>query len=545
MKSSRIAQALALVLLGAALAPLAQGQIVSDDFDHPSLNTSLWTYVDPVGDVQDVISGYGTTDVVLLFAIPQSQNGHDSGVANLAPRLLQQAPNSDFEVSARWESIPATVGQQEGILVYDPTGNNFLRFCIQSVNGTLMAYMLEIQNGNSTSYYSGGAIHIVSLQTPGDGTSSGIAYLKLQRKGDTWTFSISPDGAVWETVYQPIQQPWTVAQVGPYAADIGSGFVAALDYFFNDASPIVNEDGQDAPPLVALTAPADQAAFTAPTNVVLGATATNPNPTGSVSKVEFYAGASLIGTAATSPYTFTWNNPPSGLYAISATATDSDGLTQSTPPVAVLIYGPGGPPALDDFTHPPLNTSLWTAVDPLADDTVQVASDGHLEIAVVGGLDHDAQSLNLAVSVIQPVPDTNFQVSAKFDTVPSIADQFEGLIVEDDSGDYLVFNALSDGSGKVKAFVGSTGSQVSSTTIADVPLPKSGNSGTVFLRVRRFNDRWTFSTSPDGAAWTVQYSYVQPFAAGITQVGVIAGNHDPSGNNNPPPFTARVRLLLQ
>lgn len=127
-------------------------------------------------------------------------------------------------------------------------------------------------------------------------------------------------------------------------------------------------------------------------------------------------------------------------------------------------------------------------MDPLADDTVQVASDGHLEIAVVGGLDHDAQSLNLAVSVIQPVPDTNFQVSAKFDTVPSIADQFEGLIVEDDSGDYLVFNALSDGSGKVKAFVGSTGSQVSSTTIADVPLPKSGNSGTVFLRVRRFND---------------------------------------------------------
>lgn len=38
----------------------------------------------------------------------------------------------------------------------------------------------------------------------------------------------------------------------------------------------------------------------------------------------------------------------------------------------------------------------------------------------------------------------------------------------------------------------------------------------------------------------MQYSYVQPFAAGITQVGVIAGNHDPSGNNNPPPFTARV-----
>lgn len=49
---------------------------------------------------------------------------------------------------------------------------------------------------------------------------------------------------------------------------------------------------------------------------------------GSIKRVEFYAGQSLIGTDDTAPYTFTWDNPPPGCYDITAVAVD--GANQST-----------------------------------------------------------------------------------------------------------------------------------------------------------------------------------------------------------------------
>ncbi len=546
MKTTNIALALALGLMGACAARSARAQIVSDDFDKPTLNTKLWTWFDPQGDDSYSINGYGTSDVVLSLNVSANEN-HDAWVPpnqfNVAG-ILQNAPDQDFEVTAKFETIPGADAGEYGFLVYDPTGTNFLRFNVQGDAQTgLLAYLLIIQGGNGNTMAGGTwGLGVSSLVPPSDGTDNGTAYMRLKRQGNQWTYLLSADGISWETVYQPVTQAWTVAQVGPFVG--GQGITYALDYFFNDASPILNEDGQAALPTVVLTAPADATTFAAPTNVVFTAAVTDSDST--VTNVAFYANGGLIGNATASPFSITWTNPGVGLYAVTAQATDKLLAAGSSLPITVLVSGPGTQPISDDFNKPALNTALWTTVDPQSDGVFRTVGAGSgnadLEIVVAAGANHDPWLPNLGLSVIQPAPDTNFEISAKFDTLPNTESQEEGLIVEDSFGDFLRFDVLDDGSSPLKAFVGAiingAANQVSRTPISDVSSPILGNIGTVYLRVRRLEDRWTYSTSPDGVIWTVQSSFVQTLP--VSAVGLLAGNDDPTGNSNPPAFPVLV-----
>ncbi len=90
-------------------------------------------------------------------------------------------------------------------------------------------------------------------------------------------------------------------------------------------------------PTVSLTAPVASASFAAPATVELTATASDAD--GTVTKVDFYNGITLLGTATKSPYTFSWANVASGTYSITALATDDAGNQSSSDPVAVRITG--------------------------------------------------------------------------------------------------------------------------------------------------------------------------------------------------------------
>ncbi len=91
----------------------------------------------------------------------------------------------------------------------------------------------------------------------------------------------------------------------------------------------------DAPPTVTLTAPGNNAVFAAPANVTLTATATDS--VGTITKVDFYQGSTLIGTVTTAPYSFAWNNVPAGNYTLTAVATNDGGGTTTSAPVAIKI----------------------------------------------------------------------------------------------------------------------------------------------------------------------------------------------------------------
>ncbi|WPQ66470.1 PQQ-dependent sugar dehydrogenase [Chitinophaga sancti] len=92
-------------------------------------------------------------------------------------------------------------------------------------------------------------------------------------------------------------------------------------------------------PVVSLSAPANNATYSAGDNIEIAAAVTDS--TGTVMNVEFYQGSTKIGEDADAPYTFTWTNVPAGTYSITAKATDNAGLTATSIPVSITVSNGG------------------------------------------------------------------------------------------------------------------------------------------------------------------------------------------------------------
>src|SRR5712691_3979652 len=91
----------------------------------------------------------------------------------------------------------------------------------------------------------------------------------------------------------------------------------------------------DSAPAVSLSAPANNAVFAAPASITLSASATDA--VGRVTKVDFYQGATLIGKASASPYSFAWTNVAAGQYSLTAVATNDAGMTATSAAIAITV----------------------------------------------------------------------------------------------------------------------------------------------------------------------------------------------------------------
>jgi hypothetical protein len=89
------------------------------------------------------------------------------------------------------------------------------------------------------------------------------------------------------------------------------------------------------PPAAAITIPANNANFATGSNIAITATASDPD--GSITKVEFFRGATKISEDLTSPYQATFTSAPAGSYALTAKATDNDGGTFTSAVVNVTV----------------------------------------------------------------------------------------------------------------------------------------------------------------------------------------------------------------
>jgi N-methylhydantoinase B/oxoprolinase/acetone carboxylase alpha subunit len=58
---------------------------------------------------------------------------------------------------------------------------------------------------------------------------------------------------------------------------------------------------------------------------------------GTVAKVDFYQGATLLGTSTTAPYSFAWSGVAGGSYNLTAVATDDRGGTSTSAPVSITV----------------------------------------------------------------------------------------------------------------------------------------------------------------------------------------------------------------
>jgi len=100
-------------------------------------------------------------------------------------------------------------------------------------------------------------------------------------------------------------------------------------------SQILSASKAAPPPSVSLTAPASGATFGAPANINLSASVvTNGH---SITSVQFYNGATLLGSTTTAPYTYAWNNVSIGAYSLYAQVTYDSGSTVAAAPAFITV----------------------------------------------------------------------------------------------------------------------------------------------------------------------------------------------------------------
>jgi uncharacterized protein (DUF2141 family) len=90
-------------------------------------------------------------------------------------------------------------------------------------------------------------------------------------------------------------------------------------------------------PSVSLTSPSAGGSYTAPASFTLTASASDAD--GTIARVDFYRGSTLIGSDTTSPYSIAWTNVPAGSYSLTAVATDNAGAARTSAAVSITVNG--------------------------------------------------------------------------------------------------------------------------------------------------------------------------------------------------------------
>lgn len=144
----------------------------------------------------------------------------------------------------------------------------------------------------------------------------------------------------------PFTVAWQSVPAGTYALtavaiDLDGGSTTSVPITI-DVSSSANQR-----PTVAITAPANGATFTAPATIALAAAAADPD--GTVARVEFYKGTTLLGTDTTSPYTFSWSAVPAGSYTIKAIAYDNAGASTTSATIAISVAAATAAPTTVSF----------------------------------------------------------------------------------------------------------------------------------------------------------------------------------------------------
>ena len=168
-------------------------------------------------------------------------------------------------------------------------------------------------------------------------------WVRLSRRGSTITAFQSADGSAWSAVgtqHLTLPDPFYVglAVTSHDAYRAASAGISGVSI----QTPVVI--AQNEPPAVTLTSPAATSSAVAPATIALAASAGDPD--GTISRVDFYAGAALVGSDASLPYTFAWPGVPAGTYVLTAVAYDDLGAAATSASSTVTVAGGNLPPAV-------------------------------------------------------------------------------------------------------------------------------------------------------------------------------------------------------
>lgn len=195
---------------------------------------------------------------------------------------------------------------------------------------TIAAPFVRIASPNGGETWASGSIATV-VWTDNLGPNDEVAIRLSQDGGGSYPTLLarmksvgSYDVAVqssWLTTSAKVRVTWTK----------NSGVTDTSDGNFQIADASAGNES----PSASLTAPGGGASFTAPATITVSANASDTD--GTIARVDFYQGATLIGSDTTSPFSITWSSVPPGSFTLTAVATDDDGATTTSAARSITV----------------------------------------------------------------------------------------------------------------------------------------------------------------------------------------------------------------
>lgn len=250
-----------------------------------------------------------------------------------------------------------TVNPTTGLIVQSLVidGADTISALVKMQSGVTHSYLVDPTTGALTANYPADVVPnqppTVSLTAPAAGASIAntqtVTITANPIDNDTVTTSDS-DGSVVEVEFlangtvlgkataAPWSYNWSGMAAGTYKLvarafdDKGfSGLSSPVEITITGTGPV------NQAPTVSLTAPADNSTYTFGSSASLKAEANDTD--GTISKVEFYAGTTLIGTDNVSPYEITWAQPAAGTYSLKAKAYDNSNASTESAAVTITV----------------------------------------------------------------------------------------------------------------------------------------------------------------------------------------------------------------
>ena len=219
-------------------------------------------------------------------------------------------------------------------------------------------------------------------------------------------------------------------------------------------------------------------------------------------------------------------------YRVTSADASSNASSSTDDVFTTGVCPPSIGPQPDEFQGTILD-AMWTIYDPVGDGSVSESA-GHLQLKVPAGVSHDVwTSGNRSLRVLQAISDVDFEVEIKLDSPVTSDAQMEGILVEQDSSNYLRFDLLRSG-GSTRIFA-ATFAGGAATTRANTTIAVGG--GPVWLRLKRLGNAWTGSWSTNGTSFTLGASFTQTYA--VARIGPFVGNHGVPVTASPA-FTASI-----
>ena len=282
----------------------------------------------PAIDAAPASAGYG--------APIQIATGNPASIAKVALVRLGAVTHSD-NMEQRYIPLSFTTGAT-GLTATAPINANvappgpYMLFLVDANGVPSVARMVSVQSdgspptvtltqpANGASFTAPATVSLAATASDADGTVARVEFFNGAAK-------------LGEDTTAPYSFTWGGVAAGTYT--VTARATDDLGASTTSAPSTITVSAANTAPTASITSPADGAIFAWKPTITITATASDPG--GSVTRVEFRDGSTVIGQDTSAPYSYTWRNVPPGNHVLTARATDNAGATTTSSPVGITV----------------------------------------------------------------------------------------------------------------------------------------------------------------------------------------------------------------